>query len=131
MDIILDLFVIVFGILSIILFFKIWNMCNDVKEISTAFKEMAKNNTKPMQTKVVRSESGEPKSGSNKEDESTPSSSKFEVGQRVIVKKDESQFKIADITQNDDGDFLYYSQSHNRHFMGNEIEDFKTYWNNK
>lgn len=126
-SIIIDIVVIVFGVLSLILFFKLWKMCDDVKEIAASIKEIATNTASIKDSKsVVVDESGE-----SVVTEQKSLSPKFEVSQRVIVKEDESQFKIADVQKNEDGSVLYYSDWHNRYFTEDEIEDFKVYWSSK
>ncbi len=102
------LFTIVFGVLSIVLFFKLWQMCNDVKKITYFIESRTKQPTEhPLDVKEATEET-------------------FHVGQLVVVKADESQFRIDEIDS--DG---YYSKKLNRHFSGDEIEDFEAYWNNK
>lgn len=51
---------------------------------------------------------------------------RFSVGQLVIVKKDERQFRISSI--NADG---YYSEKFGKTFTEDEIEDFDAYWAEK
>ena len=118
METIIDILVFIFGVLSLILFFKLWKMCNNVKEIAASIKDLVKN-TAPEETKQPEQEVVS---------SSTP---KFEVSQLVIIKEDESQFRITKIHQSEEGGFLYYSDKYNKSFKEDEIEDFKVYWNNK
>lgn len=128
--IIIYIVVFVFGILSLILFFKLWKMCDDVKEIAASIKEVANNTSSTKDSKsVIIDKSGE--SVESVVTEQKTSSPKFEVSQRVIVKEDESQFKIANIQKNEEDRFIYYSDWHNRYFAEDEIEDFKVYWSSK
>ena len=115
--IIVDIIIIVFGVLSLILFFKLWRMCNDVKEIAASMKQVA-NNTQGIAPKPTA-----PVSNAKQ--------SKFTAGQLVIVKEDESQFRIDDVMENADGSILYYSEKFNRYYPEDEIEDFKVYWDSK
>lgn len=65
-------------------------------------------------------------------DDNSTAKTKFAIGQLVIVKYDESQFRISDI--DDRGGALkprYYSKKLERFFLEDEIEDFDTYWANK
>lgn len=65
-------------------------------------------------------------------DNISTSKTKFAIGQLVIVKYDESQFRISDI--DDRGGALkprYYSKKFERYFFEDEIDDFDTYWKNK
>ena len=59
--------------------------------------------------------------------EEIPVNAKFTIGQLVIVKEDESQFRVAAIKAQD-GENVYYSEKHDRKFKESEIEDFKSYW---
>ena len=54
---------------------------------------------------------------------------KFSVGQLVIVKEDESQFRIDSVE--DGEETLYYSEKFGRYFTEEEIEDFQKYWKEK
>lgn len=62
--------------------------------------------------------------------EATPVNTKFSVGQLVLAKEDESQFRVATIKVQD-GENVYYSDKHDRFFKESEIEDFNSYWNTK
>jgi len=65
-------------------------------------------------------------------DNISTSNTKFSIGQLVIVKYDESQFRISDI--DDRGGILkprYYSKKLERYFLEDEIEDFEVYWAKK
>lgn len=62
--------------------------------------------------------------------EVTPVNTKFSVGQLVLAKEDESQFRVATIKVQD-GENVYYSDKHDRFFKESEIEDFNSYWNTK
>ena len=55
---------------------------------------------------------------------------KFKAGQLVIVKADESQFRINSVSEND-GVVSYFSEKFNRSFNEDEIEDFDKYWADK
>ena len=54
---------------------------------------------------------------------------KFSVGQLVIIKEDESQFRIDSVE--DGEEMLYYSDKFGRYFTEEEIEDFQKYWKEK
>ena len=81
-----------------------------VKEISTPKKEVKKEE----KTKL------EPKDGA-----------KFAVGQLVIIKADERQFRVELVYKNEDGTFSYYAKNLNDYFKESEIEDFEEYWAEK
>lgn len=51
----------------------------------------------------------------------------FSMGQLVVVKEDESQFRI-NAVENSGKDALFYSEKFNRYFTEDEIEDFDAYW---
>lgn len=94
--IIVSIVELVLGILEIILFFKLWGMCNNVKGIASTLIEAPKAVT----------------------------GSKYSVGQRVVVKKDESQFCVDKVKDK----FIYYSEKHGKYFTEDEIEDSNEYW---
>lgn len=109
--------IIVFGILSIILFFKIWGMCNDVRKIRNHL--------------LISSEADEKPSGvSNEEVAKGDGIEKFKVNQLVVVKQDESQFRVSSISH-EGGKVRYYSSKHQKYFTENEIEEFEKYWEEK
>ncbi len=56
---------------------------------------------------------------------------KFHVGQLMIVKENQTQFKVTDIVEGQGGITLYYSGKLDKYFKEEEIEDFAEYWNNK
>lgn len=114
--IIVDIIILVFGILSIILFFKLWKMCDNVKEIAASIKQVAENT----QEKVPAV--GAPRAESK---------NKFAAGQLVIVKENEDQFRIDDVTEGKNGGILYYSSKFDKYFTEEELEDFKVYWDSK
>ncbi len=62
--------------------------------------------------------------------EATPANTKYSVGQLVLVKENESQFRVASI-EVQDGENVYYSDKHDKFFKESEIEDFNSYWNTK
>lgn len=53
---------------------------------------------------------------------------KFAVGQLVIVKADERQFRVTSTFRKEDGTVSYYSDRLNKFFDESEIEDFDAYW---
>lgn len=55
------------------------------------------------------------------------SGTKFQVGQLVIITKDERQFRISSISSND-SETTYYSEKFKSWFAENEIMDFDKYW---
>lgn len=55
---------------------------------------------------------------------------KFQAGQLVIVKADESQYRINEVIP-EDGKFKYFSKKFNKAFSADEIEDFDKYWKDK
>lgn len=101
---------IVFGILQIILFFKIWGMTNNVSEI----KNIIRNNIKETKTSTPNV-----KSGSN-----------INVGDLVVELKNERQLKVIDITNNGEFECSTPGGIHSVGiFKRNEIEKFDKYWN--
>lgn len=106
----------VFGVLSLILFFKIWRMCNNVRDIKEDLHDI-KNSLKSKEISTKENAGLEPVEGG-----------KFGIGQLVIVKEDERQFRITLAARKDDGTMAYYSDRLNKYFDENELEDFNTYW---
>lgn len=53
---------------------------------------------------------------------------KFAVGQLVIIKKDERQFRVTSTFRKEDGTVSYYSDRLNKFFDEAELEDFDAYW---
>lgn len=49
-----SIIIIVFGVLQIILFFKIWGMTNDVRDIKRSFYKVVNNDTRISETKLVQ-----------------------------------------------------------------------------
>lgn len=62
------------------------------------------------------------------EEEKDAAVTKFKVGQLVIVKEDESQFKVSEVMRGEDGVVLYFSDKFDRYFGEDEIEDFAEHW---
>ena len=115
---IIDVAIIVWGILCIILFFKVWIMCNDVRKI--------RNHLLERQSQI---DLGQPSDDGNEEviGDGTP---KFSVNQVVVVKKDESDFLISYIKK-EKGVVKYYDSKSQKFYRENEIEDYKEYWEKK
>lgn len=109
---IVSIIIIVFGILQIILFFKIWGMTNNISEIKIMVKDyIKKSNSKPICDK-------------NK------SRSDIKIDDLVVELKNERQLKVANIT--DDGKFeciIPGGISPIGIFNRDEIELFDRYWN--
>ncbi len=55
---------------------------------------------------------------------------RFEVGQLVIIKSSEMQFRISEIKK-ENGITMYYSEKFNNWFTEEKIEDFDKYWAEK
>ena len=88
MGIITNIIIITFGILQIILFFKIWGMTNDIKQIKNKYLSSDKF-----------------KRATTPSDQST----KFKVGDLVIDIKTDKQMRIKDITE--EGKYSCYINS--------------------
>lgn len=121
MDIIVGLVALVFGVLQIILFFKIWGMTNDVSDIKDLLIQQR-----------IQSNSITETNESSSNEEKTSKTNQLHVGQLVVLLSTEEQMKIMEITSN--GYYACYTNSGSK-FHGNysakEIEDFETYWNKK
>lgn len=105
---------IVYGILGGILFFKVWRMCNDVRDIKNAYLAHSSGDNIPPSFPEPKPSDGE----------------KFSIGQLVIVKQDEAQFRISSIEEVE-GSVRYFSGKLNKSFLEEEIEDFDIYWKKK
>lgn len=117
-NVLLSIIIIVFGILQIILFFKMWKMCNDVGK-STIKLEKLSNFIMDNLPKAEKEQY---------ENVSESDVNKYSVKQLVIIKVDENQFRIDDVLKCEDGKFLYFSSKYNKYFAEDEIEDFNEYW---
>lgn len=111
-----SMIIIAFGVLEIILFFKLWSMCDDVKVILSMLESHLSKATE--EKKVL-----EPVEASFK--------SKFSVGQLVIITDNEEQFRVSNIVAAPDGSCLYYAEQLDKYFTQEEIEDFADYWKAK
>ena len=54
----------------------------------------------------------------------------YQVGQLVIIKEDESQFRIDEVRFVDD-EPVFYSKKYDCEYSADEIEDFDAYWKQK
>ena len=113
METLYAVFLFVFGILSIILFFKVWGMCNNVKSIKSILTQLSRDN----QAKPIP----------NAESTASQGSSKFAVNQLVIIKENEKLFRIANVIKCDDGNYSYADKNDNR-YSEQQLEDFEEYW---
>jgi hypothetical protein len=115
---------IVFGILQIILFFKIWGMTNDVREIKEAFLYNKHSNTECGYKNV------EPQRPTEEFQNNNGDLYPFKIGELVIIKATEGQFRISNIKI--EGDTVYYySDKFQEGFKEQEIENFEKYWKDK
>lgn len=110
-----NVIVFISSILSIILFFKVWGMCNNVRDMKDTLSQLHKDNqpTKPddRQTAYTKQYPESP----------------FALQQLVIDTKTEQQFRIVEIIREPNGGFIYIDKNNNR-YTGNQIEDFEAYW---
>lgn len=113
-----SLVVIVFGILQIILFFKLWGMTNDIKEIKEKYLNSENHHMEFIQ-----------KADNEQIDEIEPDlfkfdGLKFKQGDHVVNLKTEKQMRVKDIK---DGKFCCYSQGgmvHEGDFDESELRKF-------
>ena len=99
----------VWGILCIILFFKVWGMCNDVNQIK---KHLLGIKT----VDFVDSGDGE--------------NPKFALNQVLVVKQDESEFMVSHILR-EKGVVKYFDPKRQKYFAESEVEDYNEYWKYK
>lgn len=105
MGTLLSLVAVLFGVLQIILFFKIWGMTNDIREI----KEKYLSSTDP------------------KKSVSPAQPTEFNVGELVVHIKTNKQMRIKEITE--DGKYSCYTgggASHEGDFTASEIKRFNS-----
>ena len=105
METFIILIIFIFGILQLILFFKIWGMTNDIREI----KEKYLSSTDP------------------KKSISPAQSTEFSIGELVVEIKTNKQMRIKEITQ--DGKYSCYTgggASHEGDFTAAEIKRFNS-----
>jgi predicted transcriptional regulator len=104
----------VFGIVNIILFFKLRKMCDNVKDIAASIKEAAESR----QEKASVPETSLPKL----------KKTKFVAGEVVVILESGEQFRVTKVIENGDGSVRYYSDKFERCFAEDEIESIKVYW---
>ena len=107
METFIILIILIFGILQLILFFKIWGMTNDIREI----KEKYLSSTDPK--KSVSLSNNQP--------------TEFSIGELVVEIKTNKQMRIKEITQ--DGKYSCYTgggASHEGDFTASEIKHFNS-----
>jgi len=109
METLLNIVVIVFALLQIILFFKMWSMTNDIKEIKNKYLQESKEND------LITSEQIDDKG--------------FNKGTLVIIKVTEKQFRIVNI-ESKDGVMYYSGNDYVKHPEG-DIALFDEYWKKK
>lgn len=105
METFIILIIFIFGILQLILFFKIWGMTNDIREI----KEKYLSSTDP------------------KKSISPAQSTEFSIGELVVETKTNRQMRIKEITE--DGKYSCYTgggASHEGDFTASEIKRFNS-----
>ena len=105
METFIILIILIFGILQLILFFKIWGMTNDIREI----KEKYLSSTDP------------------KKSVSPAQPTEFNVGELVVHIKTNKQMRIKEITE--DGKYSCYTgggASHEGDFTESEIKRFNS-----
>ncbi len=124
MDILLGLLGIYFAVLQVLLFFKIWRMTDDIREIKQ--KYLNDSFVIPEDKTIISPEV--PKKDSEKKTE--PFGSQFKVGDLMIVKANENQFRISSISE-ENGIKYYFSEKYNKKFPEHEIELFDAYWEKK
>jgi len=122
----------IFAILGIILAFKIWGMCNDVKEIR---HKVARLQTKPENRTIPQKEEYPMPSGIFEEavvetaqpqaTKETMTGAKFSEGQLVIVPESEKQFRVSSYNEEKG---TYFSKKYNKSYKEEELMDFQEYW---
>lgn len=102
---------IVISILGIVLFFKVWGMCNDVRDLKNQLcdkKEFSsENNACDLQ---------------EHENQPTKEVQTFSKGQKVVLKITGTQFVVDDVLE-ENGETRYYSNKFGCSYKANEIED--------
>lgn len=109
--------IIVFGVLQIILFFKLWGMTNNVSEMKNMIELIMRQN-------LQKKNQLKPEMGNDNND--------IKIEDLVVELKNERQLKVVNIT--DDGKFeciLPGGITPIGSFYRNEIELFNKYWDKK
>jgi hypothetical protein len=88
-------------------------MCNDVRYIKKY---------------LFQTSSQDP--SDNKDNTVVNEDTRFSVNQLVVVKQDESQFRVSYISK-EKGEVKYFSSKHHKASNEDEIEDFEKYWESK
>lgn len=116
----LSVIFLIFGILQIILFFKMWGMTNDVRKIKK---------------KLLASENDEISEPSNqfdntindwesKKDEITKSSTPFQIGELVVGIKSGKQMRVKEILNEEYGCYTNNGEKFEGNYKADEIKPF-------
>lgn len=111
METLLAIIFIIFGVLQIILFFKIWGMTNDVRSIKNMHQKSR----------------DEEKKSSTEQKQDIRIGDKFKEGDLVVILRNEKQFRITEIIR-EKGVVYYSSGSINEKYTQNDLEHFDIYW---
>ncbi len=116
MDLITAIIVIIWSILSIILFFKIWKMTNNVKEILAIMQQSI--NTDNCNRSNLNAKDTD-------KETTNESSTKFSIGQLVVELSTEKQYRIQSIELDKNSNNCYLCKNSQSEVMllENEIED--------
>lgn len=121
MEIILSLVLIIFGILQIVLFFKVWGMTNNIAEITDIVKKYQYNLNKQ---NVAQKENH-----TDTQTEGQERTSKFIEKQLVVKISTKEQMRIAEVLDGGKYACLYNpSKREAGIYDEHEIEDFDVFW---
>ncbi len=95
MDILLSIILLVFGILQVILFFKIWGMTNDIAEMNSRFKATCPTEEEKKINALIEKQ----KSISATNHEAINNTAPFNVGENVIYEPMNRKMIIKEITK--------------------------------
>lgn len=104
----------VFGIVNIILFFKLRKMYDNVKDIAASIKEAA--------------ESRQDKAPAPGTPLPELKRTKYVAGEVVVILATGEKFRVSKVIENEDGSVLYYSDRFEQYYTEDEIENIKVYW---
>jgi len=128
MDFILSLVIIVFGILQIILFFKIWGMTNNIAEITDIIKRYQYDHNKPN----VEATNQSVLENENKTETGTQKpvrTSKFIENQLVVKISTKEQMRILKVLDDKKYACVYNPSKRDAGIYSEyEIEDFDVFW---
>lgn len=116
----LSIIFLIFGILQIILFFKMWGMTNDVRKIKNKFLEFENKETSEPADQFQKAISD----WENRKDEITESSTLFQIGELVVEVKTGKQMRVKEIIGEEFSCYTNNGEKFEGNYKADEIKPF-------